>query len=219
MHCCYPLHKLKCTSFSGLFCAALPPAPQSISSQSLSSTTLRVKWTLLTPVTAEYGTILEYVITCSAQEDLFFETVRRNTSQSTMTGLEPSTTYNCCVSAENIAGNGMAVCGEGTTLNESTSSGISNSRLMAILTPLILFVICIIIGIICIFGCMYYRRNNRYEINTDRVMLISPVHSFSIGVGGIHYLGVSCYTHCALSIPLYYLYVIYRPTTGTTLST
>ena len=97
----------------------MPPAPQSVSIQPISSTSLRVQWPPLAPVTAEYGTILQYTITCSAQDttgDQHVEIVQGNTTQFDMTGLEPSTTYNCCVSAENIAGKGMTVCREGTTL-------------------------------------------------------------------------------------------------------
>ena len=199
------IHKLKFTSFSGLFSAALPPAPQSTSSQSLSSTTLRVKWALLIPVTDEYGTILEYVITCSAQGDQLFETVQGTTSQSTLTGLEPSTTYNCCVSAENIAGKGIAVCGEGTTLNETSSSGISSSLKIIIGVSsgiLVITVLCIAIICICVcwWLCKWYRNPFRYEIKTDRVMLILP--SFLLYRYNQVNRGELLHVHCALSIPL-----------------
>ena len=106
----------------GLFLAAVPPTPQNVAIHSPSSASLRVQWSPLTPVSAEYGTILQYTISCSAQdvtEDKHIETAQGNATQFDVTALEPSTTYNCCVSAENIAGKGMAVCGEGTTLQDS----------------------------------------------------------------------------------------------------
>ena len=104
-----------------LFLAAVPLAPQYISIESLSSASLRVQWPLLATVTAEHETILLYTITCSAQDGTgaqHIKSVNRSITQFDMTALEPSTTYNCCVSAENIAGNRTAVCGEGTTLED-----------------------------------------------------------------------------------------------------
>ena len=97
----------------------MPPVPQDLTIQSPLSTSLRVQWSPVDLVTAEYGTILQYTISCSAQdvtEDKHIETAQGNATQFDVTALEPSTTYNCCVSAENIAGKGMAVCGEETTL-------------------------------------------------------------------------------------------------------
>ena len=96
----------------------MPPAPRNISVEPLSSTSLRVQWSLLTPVTAEYGTILQYTVSCSAANlrgDYQVEIVQRNITQIDMMALQPYTAYNCCVSAENIAGNGVPVCGEGNS--------------------------------------------------------------------------------------------------------
>ena len=112
-----------------LFLAAVPPALQGISIEPLSSTSLRVQWPLLTPVTAEYGTILRYSISCSATNlhgDHQSEIAQRNITQIDMMALQPYTTYNCCASAENIAGTGVPTCGKGNTLEDG------NRKILAI---------------------------------------------------------------------------------------
>lgn len=75
-------------------------------------------------MTTEHGTILKYEIFCSAQSMggnhhiQFADETSTQFSQFNLTTLQPNTTYNCCISAENIAGSGVAVCGEGTTLDD-----------------------------------------------------------------------------------------------------
>lgn len=103
------------------FLAALLPAPHNISIEPLSSVSLRVQWPLLAPVTAVYGTILQYSIVCSAQnltEHHQVEIVEKNNTQFVVSGLNPHTTYNCCVRAENLAGYGVPTCGQGNTFED-----------------------------------------------------------------------------------------------------
>ena len=72
-------------------------------------------------VPAEYGTILQYSIVSSAQiltEPHHVEIVERNTTQFAVSGLNPNTTYNCCVTAENLAGDGVTTCWEGNTFED-----------------------------------------------------------------------------------------------------
>ena len=108
-------------SYCCSFLTALPPAPHNISIEPLSSTSLSVQWPLLAPVTAEYGTILQYSIVCSAQNltgHHRIEIAGRNTTQLAVTTLNPYTTYNCCVSAANLAGDGVPTCGEENTYED-----------------------------------------------------------------------------------------------------
>ena len=59
-----------------------------------------------------------YTISCSATSqygDYQVEIAQRNISTLEVTALQPYTTYNCCVSAENIAGDGEQGCSEGNT--------------------------------------------------------------------------------------------------------
>ena len=80
-------------------------------------------------MTAEYGTILQYSIVCSAQNltgQLHIDIVGRNTTQFVVTALNPYTTYDCCVTAENVAGNGVPICGEGNTFEDGEGCNIQN---------------------------------------------------------------------------------------------
>lgn len=73
-------------------------------------------------MTAEYGTIEQYRISCSAQNRTGNDHVRTahgNITYFIVTALQSDTTYNCCINAENIAGSGVAICGEGTTFEDS----------------------------------------------------------------------------------------------------